>query len=329
MTSAKQKHPGTTVEPSADTLLERVRTMARIRAFEEQVGRQFREGNVHGFVHTSIGQEAVAAGACACLNRDDYLTTTHRGHGHCIAKGAEPTAMMAELFGRESGTCHGRGGSMHLADASLGILGANGIVGAGIPLAVGAALAARREERGQVAVAFFGEGAVHSGAFHEALVLAVAWQAPVIFVCENNHYAEFTPSEGAWGGPAPAARAASYGLSATTVDGNDVVAVEATTAAAVESTRTGNGPVFLEMLTYRMRGHYEGDAEPYRPEGELAEWSGRDPIARASRLLEDAGRGAEAEAVVGAAEEEMAAAVEDALQAPYPDPATVMEHVGG
>lgn len=218
---------------------------------------------------------------------------------------------------------------MHLADASLGILGANGIVGAGIPLAVGAALAARRDGEGQVAVAFFGEGAVHSGAFHESLVLAVAWQAPVIFVCENNQYAEFTPSEGAWGGPPPADRAASYGLSATTVDGNDVVAVEATSAAAIESVRSGNGPVFLEMRTYRMRGHYEGDAEPYRPEGELEEWSARDPIARASRLLEDAGRGAEAEAAVKAAEEEMAAAVEDALQAPYPDPSTVMEHVGG
>jgi TPP-dependent pyruvate/acetoin dehydrogenase alpha subunit len=312
-----------------EPLLERLRVMALIRAFEEEVGRQFRAGNVHGFVHTSIGQEAVAAGACVTLGRDDLITTTHRGHGHCLAKGADPEPMMAELFGRATGTCRGRGGSMHLADARLGILGANGIVGAGIPLAVGAALAARLDGSGRVAVAFFGEGAVHSGAFHEGLVLAVAWRAPVIFVCENNQYAEFTRSEEAWGGPGVVERAGGYGIPAASVDGNDVGAVEAAVAAAVDAARSGSGPAFLEMRTYRMGGHYEGDAEAYRAEGEREEWAERDPIARARRRLAEAGVVADAEAAIEGARAEIARAVEGALAAPYPDPATVLEHVGG
>lgn len=310
-------------------LLARLRTMSRIRAFEEQVGRQFREGNLHGFVHTSVGQEAVAAGACAALRRQDYITTTHRGHGHCLAKGAEPGPMMAELFGRETGSCRGRGGSMHLADTDLGILGANGIVGAGIPLAVGAALSAHSAGEDRVAVAFFGEGAVHCGAFHEALVLAVAWRVPVVFVCENNRYAEFTPSEGAWGGPEVAARAAAYGLPASVLDGNDVAAVETAVGAAVAAARAGEGPAFLEMTTYRMGGHYEGDAEPYRAEGERAEWAGRDPIGLLGRQLAAAGEEDAVARAAAAAVVEMAAAVEQALAAPYPDPATVLEYVGG
>lgn len=328
------RSPDLKIVPGAATvdsqvLRERLRTMARIRAFEEQVGRQFREGNVHGFVHTSIGQEAVAAGACAVLDRDDFITTTHRGHGHCLAKGAEPEPMMAELFGRETGTCHGRGGSMHLADASLGILGANGIVGAGVPIAVGAALAAMRAGAGRVALAFFGEGAVHCGAFHEGMVLAVAWQAPVVFICENNHYAEFTPSDGAWGGPGLVERAAAYGVPALTVEGNDVGKVEAAVEAAVSSAREGSGPAFLEMLTYRMGGHYEGDAEPYRHEREREEWAERDPIAAVEAILGAAGEKGAARAALEEAREEMETAVARALEAPYPDPATVMEYVGG
>jgi TPP-dependent pyruvate/acetoin dehydrogenase alpha subunit len=312
-----------------ERLLEHLRMMARIRAFEERVGRHFRDGDIHGFVHTSIGQEAVAAGACRPLQPDDFLTTTHRGHGHCIAKGAEPGPMMAELFGRATGTCGGRGGSMHLADASLGILGANGIVGAGIPLAVGAALAARRRGKGGVAVAFFGEGAVHCGAFHEAMVLAVAWRVPIIFICENNGYAEFTPSEGAWGGPSPSERGASYGMEASRVDGNDVFAVETAVGAAVAAARRGSGPSFLEMRTRRMRGHYEGDAEPYRIAGEREEWSERDPLSLARAALVEAGRAAEVEAILVAAEKEMQEAVAGGLAASYPDPATVLEFVGG
>ena len=312
-----------------DRLLERMRTMARIRTFEEQVGRCFRDGQVHGFVHTSIGQEAVAAGACGPLRRSDFLTTTHRGHGHCLAKGADPTAMMAELFGRETGTGRGRGGSMHLAATDLGILGANGIVGAGIPIATGAGLAARAARDGRVAVAFFGEGAVHTGAFHEGVILAVAWRAPVLFVCENNHYAEFTATDGAWRSPPLLERIRGYGLPGTSVDGNDVVAVEEAVREALEGARAGEGPAFIEARTYRMRGHYEGDAELYRPEGQLDEWSAFDPLVRARATLEEGGRVEEADEVLRAADEEMRAAVEQALQAPYPDPSTVLEDVGG
>jgi TPP-dependent pyruvate/acetoin dehydrogenase alpha subunit len=310
-------------------LVTRFRIMARIRAFELQVGRHFREGNIHGFVHTSIGQEAVAAGVCAALAPTDMITTTHRGHGHCLAKGANPDAMMAELFGRESGTCRGRGGSMHLAQGDLGILGANGIVGAGIPIAVGAGLAAALAGRGAVAVAFFGEGAVHCGAFHEGLVLAVAWQAPVIFICENNGYAEFTRSVGAWGGPEPADRAASYGLPTRVVDGGDVLGVEDAVTPVVESARSGGGPAFLEMRTHRLGGHYEGDSQPYREDDELAQWQAlHDPIANVRVVLERSGRADEAAAVVESAEAEMDAAVENALAAPYPDAETLLEYVG-
>jgi TPP-dependent pyruvate/acetoin dehydrogenase alpha subunit len=178
-------------------------------------------------------------------------------------------------------------------------------------------------------MAFFGEGAVHAGAFHEGMVLAVAWQAPVMFVCENNQYAEFTRTEGAWGGPGVVERAAAYGVAATSVDGNDVRAVEASVAAAVASARSGSGPAFLEMRTFRMGGHYEGDAEPYRAEGELEEWAQRDPIARVRSLLAEAGREADAEAAAAAARAEIETAVERALSAPYPDPETVLEYVGG
>lgn len=312
----------------ATALLDRYRTMARIRAFEERVGRHFRDGHIHGFVHTSIGQEAIAAGVCCHLHGQDKLTTTHRGHGHCLAKGADPGAMMAELFGRESGTCHGRGGSMHLADPSLGILGANGIVGAGIPIAVGAALAARTRGADEVVVAFFGEGAAHSGAFHEALVLAVAWQAPVIFVCENNGFAEFTETR-VWGGPAPADRARGYGMSAATVDGNDVTAVERAAGKVVSAARGGHGPQFLESRTYRVSGHYEGDATPYRDEAEHTRQREGDPLARCAAVLAEAGREHEAADVFAEAEREMDAVVEFALEQPYPDPASVMENILG
>lgn len=298
--------------------------MARIRVFEQAVGQRFRNGDIHGFVHTSIGQEAIAAGVCSLLRDGDYLTTTHRGHGHCLARGADPTAMMAELFGRETGSCRGRGGSMHIAQADLGILGANGIVGAGIPIAVGAALAVRASAAGGVAVSFFGEGAVHSGAFHEAMVLAVAWQAPVVFVCENNHYAEFTPTAGAWNGPTVTSRAASYNLPAITADGNDVFVVEASVGPLIEAARAGGGPQFAELVTYRIGGHYEGDATAYRDEAELALWQAADPLLRAGVEL-----GVEADTILEEARQEIEAAVLTALDAPYPDPATVLENVYG
>lgn len=297
--------------------------MARIRAFEENVAAHFRAGDIHGFVHVSIGQEAVAAGACGCLRADDYITTTHRGHGHCLAKGADPTAMMAELFGRSTGLCGGKGGSMHLADPTIGILGANGIVGAGIALAAGAALASQVHERDQIAVAFFGEGALHTGAFHEASCLAVAWRLPLLMLCESNGWAEFTSTR-AWRGPEPAARASSYGMPSESIDGSDVTAVREAVQHIVDTLRAGEGPAFLEAQTVRAHGHYEGDAEPYRPEADRA-WQSRDPLSRARETL--ALSTGQLEAADASAREEMEAAVALALQAPYPEPSSVLDHV--
>jgi TPP-dependent pyruvate/acetoin dehydrogenase alpha subunit len=310
-----------------ERLVTAYRTMARIRRFEEAVGTNFREGNVHGFVHTSIGQEAVATGVCGLLEEGDYLTTTHRGHGHCLAKGADPTAMMAELFGRDTGSCRGRGGSMHLAQPELGILGANGIVGAGIPIAVGGALAARAAGAGAVVVAFFGEGSVHTGAFHEGISLAVAWQVPVLFACENNQFAEFTASTGSWGGPGLVERAQSYGLPAISVDGNDPMAVEDAVGPVIEAMRGGSGPAFAELRTYRMSGHYEGDATPYRDETEVELWRKRDPLTLVREALVGLQRADGLDAIDREVEAEIDAAVADALAAPYPDPSTVMEYV--
>jgi TPP-dependent pyruvate/acetoin dehydrogenase alpha subunit len=318
----------TTTATDTDILLEDLRQMARIRAFEERVSRHFRAGDIPGFVHVSIGQEAIAAGVCGVLTEDDKITTTHRGHGHCLAKGADPTAMMAELFGRATGTCRGRGGSMHIADASRGILGANGIVAAGLPLAVGAALAAKTIDSGAVAVAFAGEGTVHSGAFHEALTLAVLWQAPAVVVIENNRFAEFTDSDRMWRGAPQIDRAKAYGVPhAERIDGNDVAAVRAAAAHAAAAARAGEGPVLIEAMTYRIHGHYEGDAVPYRDPDEFAEAQQRDPIARAVAQLADADRADEAERVLEEAAAEMDAAVQDGLAAPYPDPATVLEDI--
>jgi TPP-dependent pyruvate/acetoin dehydrogenase alpha subunit len=318
----------TAASAATDTLLADLRAMARIRAFEERVSRYFREGQIPGFVHVSIGQEAIAAGVCGVLTADDKLTTTHRGHGHCLAKGADPGAMMAELFGRATGTCRGRGGSMHIADPSIGILGANGIVAAGLPLAVGAGLAAQRLGTGAVAVAFAGEGTVHSGAFHEAVTLAVLWRAPVIFVIENNRFAEFTDSDAMWRGAPLVERAEAYGLtSAQRIDGNDVTAVRAAAGAATAACRAGDGPVLIEAMTYRIHGHYEGDAVAYRDPDEFAAAQERDPIARAVALLEADDRGAEAQTALDDAAAEMDAAVATGLDAPYPDPATVLEDV--
>jgi TPP-dependent pyruvate/acetoin dehydrogenase alpha subunit len=294
--------------------------MARIRAFEERVAAQFRKGNVHGFVHVSIGQEAIAAGSCAALVPADFITTTHRGHGHCIAKGADVTAMFAELFGRATGVCGGRGGSMHIADPALGILGANGIVGAGIPLATGAGLAARKRG-GQVSVAFFGEGVVHGGAFHEGVTLAVAWQLPVVFVCENNGYVEFTRAD-RWPGPSVEARARAYGLGYSAVPGDDPRGVEEAVAAAVAGAREGGGPALVEASATRLVGHYEGDAQQYRPDGEAA-GDAADPLRLCAEQL-----GAErAAAIRAAAEGEMEAAMAAALAAPYPEPASVLDDV--
>ncbi len=302
--------------------------MSLIRAFETQVAALYRDGDIPGFVHTSLGQEAVAAGICCALARDDYLTTTHRGHGHVLAKGADLDGMMAELFGRATGLCHGKGGSMHVADPAVGILGANAIVGAGIPLATGAALASKTLGQGRVAVAFFGEGAVNQGAFHEAVNLAAIWDLPVLFVCENNRYAEFTDSSTMARVPEVTQRAASYGIDAVGVDGNDVRAVHEAAVAAVARCRAGEGPVLIEAATYRWHGHYEGDSQPYKPEDEAQAWRNRDPLVVTEAALAADGMTAdELEEMRAAAAARIETAVATARTAPLPDPQEAYTHV--
>jgi TPP-dependent pyruvate/acetoin dehydrogenase alpha subunit len=302
--------------------------MALVRAFETRVGELYRANRIPGFVHTSLGQEAVAVGVCAALGSADYLTTTHRGHGHVIAKGANVDEMMAELFGKSSGLCGGKGGSMHVADPRLGILGANAIVGAGLPIAVGAALASMRAGEGRVTTAFFGEGAANQGMFHEALNLAAIWNAPVIFACENNIYSEFTDSRDMCRVPEVAARAAAYGVPAERVDGNDVEAVMERTEAAAARCRAGDGPVLLEFETYRWMGHYEGDPQRYKPDEEAAAWRARDPleIARA-RLLERGADEGELDAAVASSERAVQRAIDAAEAAPDPEIRSAYDHV--
>lgn len=307
-------------------------TMALIRAFETSVAALYRDGDIPGFVHTSLGQEAVAAGVGAALGRDDYLATTHRGHGHCLAKGVEVEGMMAELFARADGLCHGKGGSMHVADPTHGVLGANAIVGASLPLAVGAALSSKLLGQRRVAVGFFGEGAVNQGAFHESLNLAAVWEVPALLVCENNIYAEFTDSR-------TMARIASvaertrggYGVPADVVDGNDVEAVHAAASAAVARCREGSGPVVLEAETYRWHGHYEGDAQPYKPEDESTSWRERDPLVVQGRRLVERGDASEEElqAIRDEARERVDAAIERARSLPAPPLEEAFAHVFG
>jgi 2-oxoisovalerate dehydrogenase E1 component len=271
---------------SRDDLVEMQRRMLLIRGFEERVAALYRDGLVPGFVHLSIGQEASAVGACWPLRPDDVITSTHRGHGHCLAKGLEPLGMFAELMGRDLGTNRGRGGSMHIADPAHGIFGANGIVAAGLPIAVGAATAARIRGADTVAVAFFGDGASAQGAFHEALNLAAVWQLPVVFFCENNGYSEFSPASTQHAAPLEH-RAMGYDVSYVAVDGNDVVATATAMGEVVQAARDGDGPFLVEASTYRWHGHYEGDPQRYRPEQEVEAWRERDPLlVHRSRLLE-------------------------------------------
>ncbi|MGD0391978.1 MAG: thiamine pyrophosphate-dependent enzyme [Acidimicrobiales bacterium] len=260
------------------------RRMVLIRGFEERVSALYRDGEVPGFVHLSIGQEATAVGACWPLRPADAITSTHRGHGHCLAKGLDPLGMFAELMGKDQGTNRGRGGSMHIADPKLGIFGANGIVAAGLPIAVGAATASHLRADGSVTVAFFGDGASAQGAFHEAMNLAAVWELPVIFFCENNGYAEFSPASTQHAASLEQ-RAAGYGVGYVAVDGNDVVATASVMADAVLAARAGGGPTVVEGATYRWHGHYEGDPQRYRSSDEVSAWEARDPLpAHAGRL---------------------------------------------
>ena len=254
------------------------KTMLLIRRFEEQAVAFFMSGELRGSLHPCIGQEATAVGAVFPLRPDDYLTCTYRGHGQAIAKGLDPKEGMAELLGRRTGCSQGLGGSMHYTDLSVGLLGENAIVGAGTPLAVGAALRAKLDKTGQVAMSIFGDGAINQGALLEALNLAAAWQTPVIFFCENNLYSEMTPISSMIGTATLAERAAGFGWTTMTVDGYDPIAVYETTSQAVEHARSGGGPVFIEAMTYRLFGHMVGDTEPYRTKEEVAEWRAKDPI---------------------------------------------------
>ncbi len=308
-------------------LVEMYRRMLVIRGFEERVSALYRDGEVPGFVHLSIGQEAAAVGACWPLGPADVITSTHRGHGHCLAKGLEPLGMFAELMGRDEGTNRGRGGSMHIADPRLGILGANGIVAAGVPIAVGAATASQLRADGGVAVAFFGDGAPAQGAFHEAMNLAAVWQLPVVFFCENNGYAEFSPASTQHGAGLER-RAAGYGIPYLAVDGNDVVATADAMDDVVATVRAGGGPRVVEATTFRWHGHYEGDPERYRSAEEVEEWKGRDPLLVHEARLRDAGFGDdELKALQSSVAAELDAAVERARGLAVPDPSTVTDFV--
>ncbi|MET7487846.1 dehydrogenase E1 component subunit alpha/beta [Streptomyces sp. NPDC005538] len=320
MTQASH-HTGTgSAQP--DQLLEMYRRMRRIRRFEERASELYKATEIPGFLHLSIGQEASAVGACWPLGARDGITSTHRGHGHVLAKGLDSASMMAELMGKEAGTCHGRGGSMHIADPGLGIYGANGIVGAGLPIAAGVATAAKLRAAGDVVVAFFGDGAVAQGMFHEAVNLAAVWDLPVVFLCENNHYSEFSPASEQHRAPL-SARAAGYGIGYQHVDGNDVLAVAQTMTGVVARLRAGGGPVLVEAETYRWHGHYEGDPERYRSPEEVAAAKERDPLLVARRQLDPAA----ADAVDEEIDKEIEAAVDWARSLPEPDPETLHDYV--
>jgi TPP-dependent pyruvate/acetoin dehydrogenase alpha subunit len=302
--------------------------MVRIREFEEHARIGYDRGEIPGVVHLSIGQEAVAAGVCANLARADYVASTHRGHGHCIAKGANADAMMAELFGRKTGTNKGKGGSMHIADFSVGMLGANGVVGGGIGIAVGAAQASRLLGKSNVSVCFFGDGAVNRGPFLEGLNWAAVFNLPVLFVCEDNAFSAFTRASTTTAGKGAATRAEAIGVRARTVDGNDVFAVYDTAAELLQRIRAGEGPGFLHAPTYRLDGHTVFDTAPYRSNEEVERHREDDPVAFLELRLREWGAGA---AQVGKihveAREEMERAMEHARSAPLPQPGDAFEDV--
>ncbi|SMC92725.1 pyruvate dehydrogenase E1 component alpha subunit [Desulfocicer vacuolatum DSM 3385] len=306
-------------------------TMLRIRKFEEKLEELVLTGNISGFVHLYIGEEAVATGVCSALKISDYITSTHRGHGHLIAKGGKTDLMMAELFAKKTGYCKGKGGSMHIADLELGILGANGIVGAGPPIAVGAGLASKYKGNDNVSVSFFGDGASNQGTVHEALNLASIWKLPVIFVIENNCFAEFTHQADHQCCRLVSERAEGYRIPSVVVDGNDVLAVYEATQEAVKSAREGKGPTMIECNTYRIKGHYVGDPETYRSEEERASWQSadKDPILRFEKRLldEDIADQNTLDSIRQEIQDEIEKAVEYAKESPAPDISELMKDV--
>ena len=286
----KNAHPDTPLRIDGGRSIAMLERMLLIRQIEERLGDEFKAGNLPGGVHLYIGEEAIAAGVCAHLTDADWISSTHRGHGHFLAKGGDPNAMVAEIYGRKTGICRGMGGSMHVADVSKGILGANGIVGAGISLMAGAALAAQLDGEGAVAVCFFGDGAAGQGVLMEALNIGALWNLPLVLVCENNGYSEYTRADTVTAG-AIADRAKPYGVPGVVVDGNDVIEVWTAADTAIKRARRGEGPTLIEARTYRTRGHIEAETAflqggSYRSEEEIEHWKGRDPIDLYSRKLQ-------------------------------------------
>ena len=306
--------------PGVERVRELYKTMLLIRAFDEHAGEARRAGKLRGSVHEYIGEEAIATGVCANLRTTDYISSYHRGHGHCIAKGADPQSMMKELYGRTGGVCGGKGGSMHVADFSLGILGANGVVADGVTIAVGAAQAMKLRGENRVVVAFFGDGAMNRGPMLEALNWARVFDLPVLFVCEDNLYSDRTRTASVTGGPGILARAAAFGINGETVDGNDVIAVHEAAARRLSEVRAGSGPHFLHATTYRWRGHLALDKGLYRDGAELERWKTHDPIVRAAAWLESRGVSATTlETDRKDAYARIAAAVAVAESAPWPE----------
>ena len=318
-----------TMKPSRERLVGFYRSMLLIRRFEERAAELRMAGFIPGFLHPSIGQEAVAVGVCAALEEGDVITSTHRGHGHMLARGADPRRMYAELYARRDGYNRAKGGSLHMIDTELGFLGANGIVGGGIPLATGAALQLKRSGAGRVAVSFFGDGATNEGAFHESLNLASLWKLPCLYVCENNLYGEFTRQDRHQPISDVALRSASYAMPGVIADGNDVLDVLRAAGEAAARARAGEGPTLIEAKTYRHRGHYEGDMGAYRPPDEVAEWMARDPILTfGARLVADHGvKQTDLDAAAEDVERTLDGAAEYADASPHPEPDEALEDV--
>ena len=306
------------------------RKMLTIRRFEERAIGEYEAGNIYGFIHSYIGQEAIAVGVCAHLRMDDSIVSNHRGHGHCIAKGADMKRMMAEIYGKKTGYCKGKGGSMHIADFNIGMLGANGIVGAGLPIATGSALAAQLEGGDRISVVFFGDGACGEGEFHESLNLASIWCLPIVFVCENNMYGVNTPTSYSMAAENVADRAAAYAMPGAVADGNDLFKVYETAREAVGRARRGDGPSLIEFKTYRWRAHFEGGGVPdLRPSDELEAWKKRCPVAYMEQRL--IGMGIMGTDEIKTLDAEILARVQEAVdfavQSPEPDPEEALEDI--
>lgn len=310
-------------------IIEMYKTMKRIREFESKAMELFGEGHIPGFVHLYMGEEAVATGVCSNLNEDDYITSTHRGHGHIVAKGGDLKYMMAELFGKATGYCKGKGGSMHIADATKGILGANGIVGAGHNIAVGAGLSAKYKGTGQVCICFFGDGSTNQGTFHESLNMASIWKLPVIFVCENNLYGISMHQSRHQAIQDVADRAVAYNMPGVVVDGNDIFAVYEAANEAINRARNGQGPTLIECKTYRHRGHFEGDPTTYRDPEEVREWLNKDPIHRLFEYMIENNISTEEEIqrINEEVNKEIDEAVRFAEESPYPPLESAVEDI--